>query len=221
MATAGILSLLGKVFSPKTQARNLKSGRDFKRAQGIASGKQVFSPKTQIRNIASAGNFKIAQGMARNAQSESLRHATAKVDDLIKRGMVNKNVRKEDLIRKMDQYLSGQYDDALKKIMSPDIPSPIPGGNLTAFPKELIRSLGDKAVWIALGAGGIAGYKTAENKAENIKRQEALQQMEEETQIGPVKGYFKDIGFGEEEGEWGEPIANLLMDVISPIPRYK
>ena len=221
MATAGILSLLGKVFSPKTQARNLKSGRDFKRAQGIASGEQAFSPKTQIRNIASAGNFKIAQGMARNAQSESLRHATAKVDDLIKRGMVNKNVRKEDLIRKMDQYLSGQYDDALKKIMSPDIPSPIPGGNLTAFPKELIRSLGDKAVWIALGAGGIAGYKTAENKAENIKRQEALQQMGEETQIGPVKGYFKDIGFGEEEGEWGEPIANLLMDVISPIPRYK
>ena len=95
------------------------------------------------------------------------------------------------------------------------------GGNFTGFPKELIRSLGDKAVWIALGAGGIAGYKTAENKAENIKRQEALQQMEEETQIGPVKGYFKDIGFGEEEGEWGEPIANLLMDVISPIPRYK
>ena len=37
MATAGILSLLGKVFSPKTQARNLKSGRDFKRAQGIVS----------------------------------------------------------------------------------------------------------------------------------------------------------------------------------------
>ena len=118
----------------------------------------------------------------------------------------------------MDQYLSGQYDDALKKIMSPDIPSPIPGGNLTAFPKELIRSLGDKAVWIALGAGGIAGYKTAENKAKN----EALQQMEEETQIGPVEGYFKDVGFGERDWEsGGEATANLLMDIISPIPRQK
>ena len=47
----------------------------------------------------------------------------------------------------------------------------------------------------------------------------ALQQMEEETQIGPVKGYFKGLGFGEEEGTWGEPAGKLLMDIISPIPR--
>jgi len=209
-----ILDLLYKggkaVLSPATQARNIAS-----------SGKQVLSPATQVRNLESAAAFKRAQGMARNAKNESLRHAEAVYEDALRRGVVNTNIRKEDLIRKMDQYLSGQYDNALKKIMSPDIPSPsqLPGGNFTGFPKELIRSLGDKAVLAALGAGGAAGYY-AGSQAED----DAVGEMEEETQIGPVKGYFKDVGFDEdwkEEGNWGEPVANLLMDIISPIPRQK
>jgi hypothetical protein len=195
-----ILSLLGKagkrVFSPATQARNIASG-----------GQQVLSPATQVRNLESAAAFKRAQGMARKAKNESLRHAEAVYEDALRRGVVNTNVRKEDLMRKMDQYLSREYELYSRRA---------PTANFLEFPKELIRSLGDKAVWIALGAGGIAGYKTAENKAKN----EALQQMEEETQIGPVEGYFKDVGFGERDWEsGGKATANLLMDIISPIPR--
>ena len=183
------------------------------------SGKAVFSPKTQARNLGSAKAFKQAQGIVRSAklaQAKSLQHATAKVDDLIRQGKLPTNVKREDLIRKMQQHLEREYE--LIKAMQPAIPTPsqLPGSNFTGFPAELIRSLGDKAVWAALGAGGAAGYY-AGTRAED----DALQQMEDETQIGPVKGYFKEIGFGEEEGNWGEPMAKLLMDIISPIPRQK
>ena len=212
-----ILDLLYKggkaVLSPATQARNLIGAKNLKAAQGIVS------PATQVRNLTGAKNFKAAQGIVRSAEhakAKSLQIATAKVDDLIRQGKLPTNIRKEDLIRKVDQYLSREY-----KIMLPDIPTPsqLPGGNFTGFPSELIRKLGDKAVLAALGAGGAAGYY-AGTQAED----DAVGEMEDETQIGPVPGYFKDVGFDEdwkEEGNWGEPVANLLMDIISPIPRQK
>ena len=180
-------------------------------------GKAVLSPATQARNLTGAMSLKKAQGMARaaeHAKAKSLHHATAKVDDLIRQGKLPTNIRKEDLIRKVDQYLSREY-----KIMLPDIPTPsqLPGGNFTAFPAELIRKLGDKAVLAALGIGGAVGYGIGA-RAED----DAVGEMEEETQIGPVEGYFKDVGFGERDWEsGGEATANLLMDIISPIPRQK
>jgi hypothetical protein len=198
----GILSLLGKsgesVLSPATQARN------------IASGKQVVSPTTQARNLTGAKNLKAAK----LAQAKSLQHATAKVDDLIRQGKLPTNVRREDLIRKMQQHLEREYERIRAIQPAIPIPSQLPGGNFTAFPAELIRKLGDKAVLAALGIGGAAGYYAGS------QADDAVGEMEEETQIGPVKGYFKEIGFGEEEGNWGEPLAKLLMDIISPIPRY-
>ena len=215
-----ILDLLYKggkaVLSPATQARNLIGAKNLKAAQGIVS------PATQVRNLTGAKNFKAAQGIVRSAEhakAKSLQHATAKVEDLIRQGKLPTNVRREDLIRNMQRYLEREYE--LIRAMQPAIPTPsqLPGGNFTAFPAELIRSLGDKAVWAALGAGGAAGYY-AGTRAED----DAVGEMEEETQIGPVPGYFKDVGFDEdwkEEGNWGEPVANLLMDIISPIPRQK
>ena len=70
------------------------------------------------------------------------------------------------------------------------------------------------------GTGGAAGGMFLERALNGGEPEAALQQMEEETQIGPVKSYFKGLGFGEEEGKWGEPAGKLLMDIISPIPRY-
>ena len=179
-------------------------------------GKSVLSPKTQARNLIGAHSLK-AGSLA--AKEKSLQHATAKIDDLIRRGEMPDYIKREDLIRKMQQHLEREYE--LIKAMQPDIPTPsqLPGGNFTAFPAELIRKLGDKAVLAALGVGGAAGYY-AGSQAED----DAVGEMEEETQIGPVKGYFKDVGFDEdwkEEGNWGKPVANLLMDIISPIPRQK
>ena len=152
----GILSLLqglgkgGKqVISPATQARNMQ-----------------ISPTTQARNMQGAG------GMATKlteAKSKSLRHAAALYEDLVKRGVVNTNVRREDIIRKMDQYLSREYGKYARKGgkggWNPDIPD---ASNFRVFPQELIRSLGDKAVWAALG--GAAGYGVGRN-------QEAIQEM--------------------------------------------
>ena len=202
------------------------------------AGKAVLSPATQARNLGSAKAFKEAQGIVRSAklaQAKSLQHATAKVDDLIRRGEMPDYIKREDLIRKMQQHLEREYE--LIRAMQPPIPPPsqLPGGNIdpasalmalkypvsnfAAFPAELIRKLGDKAVLAALGAGGAAGYY-AGTQAED----DAVGEMEDETQIGPVPGYFKDVGFDEdwkEEGNWGEPVANLLMDIISPIPRQK
>jgi hypothetical protein len=43
---------------------------------------------------------------------------------------------------------------------------------------------------------------------------EAVEEMEEVTQTTPT---FRDK---MEAGQWGEPVANILMDIISPIPRY-
>ena len=182
------------------------------------AGKPVLSPATQARNLTGATNLKKAQGMARaaeHAKAKSLQHATAKVDDLIRQGKLPTNVRREDLIRKMQQHLEREYERI--RAIQPAIPTPsqLPGSNFTAFPAELIRKLGDKAVLAALGVGGAAGYYAGS------QADDAVGEMEEETQIGPVKGYFKEIGFGEEEGNWGEPMAKLLMDIISPIPRQK
>ena len=62
----------------------------------------------------------------------------------------------------MQQHLEREYE--LIRAMQPAIPTPsqLPGSNFTAFPAELIRKLGDKAVWAALGAGGAAGYGIGE-----------------------------------------------------------
>ena len=71
-------------------------------------GKAVLSPATQARNLGSAKAFKEAQGIVRSAklaQAKSLQHATAKVDDLIRQGKLTTNVKREDLIRKMQQHL--------------------------------------------------------------------------------------------------------------------
>ena len=230
----GILSLLqglgkgGKqVISPATQARNMQ-----------------ISPTTQARNMQGAG------GMATKlteAKSKSLRHAAALYEDLVKRGVVNTNVRREDIIRKMDQYLSREYGKYARKGgkggWNPDIPD---ASNFLAFPQELIRSLGDKAVWVALG--GAAGYGVGRN-------QEAIQEMLnavrlptgidiETTPVGELFGspeYERGAGripiggdkfinpdyFGapEEAPEqtdsdlWGPKVAEGLMDTIWPFPR--
>jgi len=254
MGLPKILEWLAKsgkaVFSPKTQARN-KMYTD-------PGDTHVFDPATQARNLGSAKAFKHAQGIVRSAklaQAKSLQHATAKVDDLIRQGKLPTNVKREDLIRKMQQHLEREYE--IIRAMQPPIPPPsqLPGGNIdpvsalmalkypagnfTAFPAELIRKLGDKAVWAALGAGGVAGYGIGANEEAIKEMLKSVQlptgidiettpigdllggSVEEETQLGPVKGYFKDVGFGEEEGNWGKPVANLLMDIISPIPRQK
>jgi|6_EtaG_2_1085325.scaffolds.fasta_scaffold40392_3 hypothetical protein len=44
---------------------------------------------------------------------------------------------------------------------------------------------------------------------------EAVEEMEEVTQTEPT---FREKF---ESGQWGEPVANILMDIISPIPRQK
>jgi hypothetical protein len=194
------------------------------------AGKRVFSPATKARNLIGEKNFKAAQGIVRaaeQAQAKSLQHATAKVDDLIRRGEMPDYIKREDLIRKMQQHLEREYAILKKGLSSAEKYSPnidpasalmalkYPGSNFTAFPAELIRKLGDKAVWAALGIGGAAGYGIGA-RAED----DAVEEMEEETQLGPVKGYFKDVGFGERDWEsGGEATANLLMDIISPIPR--
>ena len=49
---------------------------------------------------------------------------------------------------------------------------------------------------------------------EPIFPEEAVEEMEEATQTTPT---FRDK---MEAGQWGEPVANILMDIISPIPRY-
>ena len=230
--------------------------------QGLGkAGRKVFSPATQVRNLTGGQIRKSAGPMATKlteAKSKSLRHAAALYEDLVKRGVVNTNVRREDIIRKMDQYLSREYEDLVKRGVvntnvrkggwNPDIPdaSNLPTANFLAFPQELIRSLGDKAVWAALG--GAAGYGVGRN-------QEAIQEMLnavqlptgidiETTPVGELFGppeYGRGAGripiggdkfidteyFGapEEAPEqtdsdlWGPKVAEGLMDIISPFPR--
>ena len=72
---------------------------------------------------------------------------------------------------------------------------------------------------LMVGTGGVAGGMFLERALNGGEPEAAVEEMEEATQTGPVKSYFKGLGFGEEEGKWGEPTANLLMDIISPIPR--
>ena len=154
-------------------------------------GKRVFSPKTQARNMATSSVAKNAMATSRQA-----------VDQLITKGQIPLE-RREEIMR----ILMAEIAENLKNAAMPVDPNALAQATLAK-------------VLVSLGIGGVVGYGIAENKAEN----EALQQMEEETQIGPVKGYFKDVGFDEdwkEEGNWGEPVANLLMDIISPIPRQK
>ena len=219
--------------------------------QGLGKGgKQVISPATQARNLTGGQIRKSAGPMASKlteAKSKSLRHAAALYEDLVKRGVVNTNVRREDIIRKMDQYLSREYGKYARKGgkggWNPDIPD---ASNFLAFPQELIRSLGDKAVWVALG--GAAGYGVGRN-------QEAIQEMLnavrlptgidiETTPVGELFGAPEYDRFGrripiggdkfinpdyfgapEEAPEqtdsdlWGPKVAEGLMDTIWPFPR--
>jgi len=116
------------------------------------------------------------------------------VDELIAKGQIPIGQREEVMRR-----LMAEIEENLKRNLKTNISN-----------QDLAKIL------VGLGIGGAVGYEIG-SSAED----EALQQMEEETQIGPVRGYFKDIGFGKEKGNWGEPTAKLLMDILSPIPRQK
>ena len=64
------------------------------------------------------------------------------------------------------------------------------------------------------GTGGAAGGMLLERALNGDEPEEAIEEMEEATQTAPT---FREKF---ESGQWGEPVANILMDIISPIPRY-
>lgn len=88
------------------------------------------------------------------------------------------------------------------------------------YQKEKIVGLLKSQIPI-IGAGAAGMWFGAKQQSENpeffepIFPEEAVEEMEEATQTTPT---FRDK---MEAGQWGEPVANLLMDIISPIPRQK
>ena len=166
---------------------------------GKAGYSKLMSPATQARNkMATPVMSPATQARNKMATASVNKVAMTKsrqvVDQLITKGQIPIE-RREEVMRR----LMAEIAENLKNASTPYISN-----------QDLAKILA------GLGLGGAVGYgigSSAEDKA--------LQQMEEETQVGPVRGYFKDIGFGEEEGNWGEPTAKLLMDIISPIPRQK
>ena len=195
MGLKGILSLLSKagkrVFSPATQARN-------KMASYSKDLRKEISPASQMRK--EIGSLDPVMGTI--ATASVAKNAMAKSKQVVDRLITNGQIpleRREEVMRK----LMAEIAETLKNAAMPVDPNALAQATLAK-------------VLVSLGIGGAVGYGIAENKAEN----EALQQMEEETQIGPVEGYFKDVGFGERDWKkGGEATANLLMDIISPIPR--
>ena len=169
--------------------------------QGLGkSGKQAAGPKSptavasaQARELQAAHGAMMADPKKRKLYNESMEAAKKEVDRLIEQGVVNKNQRLSTY-RLMEDALVREYTKLPQY------------SDFTAFPSELIRSLGTKAAWTALGlgAGGAAGYYAGTRSEDD-----AIEEMEEATQT-------KSRGT-----EVGENIANILMDVISPIPRYK
>ena len=87
------------------------------------------------------------------------------------------------------------------------------------YQKEKIVGLLKSQIPI-IGAGAAGMWFGAKQQSENpeffepIFPEEAVEEMEEATQTTPT---FRDK---MEAGQWGEPVANILMDIISPIPRY-
>ena len=64
------------------------------------------------------------------------------------------------------------------------------------------------------GTGGAAGGMFLERALNGDEPEEAIEEMEEATQTAPT---FRE---NFESGQWGPKVANILMDVITPIPRY-
>ena len=87
------------------------------------------------------------------------------------------------------------------------------------YQKEKIVGLLKSQIPI-IGAGAAGMWFGAKQQSENpeffepIFPEEAVEEMEEATQTTPT---FRDK---MEAGQWGEPVAKILMDIISPIPRY-
>ena len=79
-----------------------------------------------------------------------------------------------------------------------------------------------KSLLPVLGAGAGGMYLGAKQQSENPEffqpvfpdPDEAVEEMEEVTQTGST---FREK---MESGQWGPDLANKLMDIISPIPRY-
>ena len=86
------------------------------------------------------------------------------------------------------------------------------------YQKEKIVGLLKSQIPI-IGAGAAGMWFGAKQQSENpeffepIFPEEAVEEMEEATQTAPT---FRE---NFESGQWGEPVANILMDIISPIPR--
>ena len=74
--------------------------------------------------------------------------------------------------------------------------------------------VGAGAAIAGIEAGKAFGDKTVGEIFREQEPEAAVEEMEEVTQTEPT---FREKF---ESGQWGEPAANLLMDVISPIPRY-
>ena len=129
--------------------------------------------------------------------------AADELDNLIAKGLIEPSQRKQ-MLEKTHNYILRKFNT---------IPlAPVDVAQTEKLIKEALKFA------LTGGAVGAAGYYAGTRSEE-----EAVEEMEEATQIGPVPGYFKNIGFDEdwkEEGNWGKPVANLLMDIISPIPKY-
>ena len=87
------------------------------------------------------------------------------------------------------------------------------------YQKEKIVGLLKSQIPI-IGAGAAGMWFGAKQQSENpeffepIFPEEAVEEMEEATQTAPT---FREKF---ESGQWGPDVANVLMDIISPIPRY-
>jgi len=144
----------------------------------------------------------MANSDKRRVYNESMEASKKEVDKLVKEGKIHPDARNESY-KRIEQALLKEYDKihAEKGFLTE-------ADMYKAYDKQLIN----EAIGLASAVGGATAL--AAHLVKKRGTEEAVEEMEEATQTTPT---FRDK---MEAGQWGEPVANILMDIISPIPRY-
>ena len=211
--------------------------------EGMAKAKgatKAVSPATQLRNAQSAKLPSVLAQMNKKNYSDAFNKARARIND-----MNMSSAQKDDAVESLRTFYRNQHSEEMMRISN--LRRTSLAGNFANFPMEAAKSLTPVPDLVkqglAFALGGGAGYGVAKNEeaiVEMLKAAKlptgidiettsigdligggtgkALSKINREDYILPYEGLFPE----EEELEepsLGTKTGNLLIDILSPIPR--
>ena len=177
--------------------------------EGMAKAKgatKAVSPATQLRNAQSAKLPSVLAQMNKKNYSDAFNKSRARINEM---KMPSSN--KDAAVDRLRTFYRNQHSEEMMKI------SNLPGRTYSIPPPVTpVPDLVKQGLAFALGGG--AGYGVAKNEeaiTEMLKATKLPTKIDVDFGMTPIEDLFPE----EEEPSLGTKTGNLLIDILSPIPR--